>query len=576
MKKILIFSFTVLGFSSLVSQVVVTRELAMSFYGNEFFIGWILFCWLIGTAVGSALGSRATAEVRSLSRLLGLCHGLSALLFPLAIFLVRSGKMILATPPGSIPALSPSLIYSFAVLVPLCGVMGIQFTAAARVRASGDSRGDAAQMVGGAYLWECLGFVTGGIAFSFFLVFANEFRVAAILAILNFTAASLILNLAGEKRSHQLAMALLGLIFLIGLVVGSSAIQQKTSQFRFPNEKLLVTRNTIHGNVSVTRLGRQHDFYQNGLLLGADQADLASEYLVHFPMLAHSSPRRILILGTGFNGPLEEILKHAPAEVVSVELDPAIAKIAAGFLSEGPKKALIDPRVKFRSRDPLDFLRTEGGIFDVIISNFPDPVSVLVNRNYTERFFRLVRSHLAPDGIFATHITFAADFTTPVLARFGASVDATLRQVFPFVRILPEDTLFFIASANASLAWDAKVMAGRLLERKVRTDFVTADFIRYRLENDRVARVAAVFRNAAVKITNTDLRPRVCYFAFLRWLSQFDPHVSGGFSVLGGVPFSAILGLFLLVILFFGSWAKGFEKRTQRLALLRDFFTFIL
>ena len=102
MKKILILSFAVLGFSSLVSQVVVIRELAMSFYGNEFFIGWVLFCWLLGTSLGSVLGSKISRDAKKAFRSLAVCHVLTAFFFPAAIVLIRSGKLILGTPGGAL------------------------------------------------------------------------------------------------------------------------------------------------------------------------------------------------------------------------------------------------------------------------------------------------------------------------------------------------------------------------------------------------------------------------------------------------------------------------------------------
>jgi spermidine synthase len=569
MKKILTFSLGVLGFSSLVSQVIIARELAMSFYANEFFIGWVLFCWLLGTAAGSVLGSRPSGDAHGAYRLLAICHFLIALFFPFVIILIRSGKWILRTPAGAIPELFPSLVYSFAILVPLCGILGMQFAVAAkgwRIQEPGE---DSARAVGGAYLRECLGFVAGGAVFSFFLIFANEFRVAAVLAFLNLAAAGLVSDAAfGNKMKLRWAPFAVAGLLTAGLFFSSAPLQQRTSQFRFPNETLLQTRNTVHGNVSVTQLGRQYNFYQNGLLLGADRADLESEYLVHFPMLAHPSPKKILLLGTGFNGPIEQILKYGPSEVVSAELDPELLKIATGFLPDDLRKALDDPRVKVRGQDPLDFLRSENGIFDVIIANFPDPVSVLINRNYTERFFRLVRARLAPDGFFATHITFAANFVTPELERLGSSVYGTLGQVFPVVRVLPEDTLFFLVAGEAASSWDAPKMAQRLSGRKVRTDFVTADLIRYRLENDRVERVKTAFRTAAGKTRNTDLHPRACYFSFLRWLGRFDPDISKPFLFLAKIPFSAILGASLLMILLSGLFVKGPEKQLRRLSLI--------
>jgi spermidine synthase len=567
MKKILILSFVILGFSSLISQVVVIRELAMSFYANEFFIGWVLFCWLLGTALGSALGSRRSHDAKSVFRSLAICHMLAAFLFPFAIILIRSGKPLLGTVGGALPEFIPSLLYSLVTLVPLCGVLGIQFAVAARAQAFQEAEGESARGVGWAYLWECLGFIAGGSAFSFVLVFANEFRVAAILAVLNLAIAAGVFHVFFRKKKRILGpLVLLAIIFPVWLFMSSGSLQQQTSQLRFPNETLLRTENTLHGNVSVTRLGPQYNFYQSGLLLGADREDLASEYLVHFPMLAHPAPQKILLLGTGFNGPLQQILKYGPQEVRAVELDPDLLKIVAGFLPQDLQSVLRDPRVRLGAADPRDFLKGENEKFDVIIANFPDPSSVLVNRNYTEQFFRSVRSHLLSEGVFATHITFSANTLTPESERLGSSVYATLSQVFPSVKVLPEDTLFFLASTEKAASLNPKEMIERLSERKIRTDFVTPDQIRYRFTNDRVERVAAAFSNAIWKTKNTDLRPRACYFEFLRWLSQFNPKIAKTFFGLATIPSPVILGVGLIAVLFLLAFSRGPQNGIRRLA----------
>ncbi len=567
MKKILGLSFGILGFSSLISQVVVIRELAMSFYANEFFIGWVLFCWLLGTALGSVLGSRLSRDAKSAFRMLGICHVLVAVLFPITITLIRSGKLILGTPPGALPGFLPSLFFSLAVLVPLCGVLGMQFAIAARAQRAQPWEGEQGPEVGWAYLWECLGFIAGGAVFSLVLVFANEFRVAAILAILNLAVACGISRLVFEKtKKGGWLLALVAILFSAWFFISSSFLQQETSQRRFPNETLLRTENTVHGNVSVTRLGSQYNFYQSGLLLGAAREDLASEYLIHFPMLSHPAPQKVLLLGTGFNGPLQQILRHGPQEVRAVELDPEFLKIAREFLPEDLQATLRDPRVRLEAADPRGFLREEGEKFDVIIANFPDPASVLINRNYTEQFFRSIRDRLSAGGVFATHITFAANTLTPELERLGSSVYATLNQVFPSVQVLPEDTLFFLASAGGASSFGPQEMIDRLSKRKINPDYVTPDQIRDRLTNDRVERVTTAFRNSIWKTKNTDLRPRTCYFMFLRWLSQFDPRITKAFFFWATVPFPVILAVGLCGVLLFGIFSKEPEARMQKLA----------
>ena len=567
MKKILGLSFGVLGFSSLISQVVVIRELAMSFYANEFFIGWVLFCWLLGTALGSALGSRRSHDAKRAFRSLAICHILVAFLFPFAIILIRSGKPLLGTVGGALPEFIPSLLYSLVALVPLCAVFGIQFAVAARAQAFQGAEGESARALGWAYFWECLGFIAGGSAFSFVLVFANEFRVAAILAVLNLVIAGGVSHIfLKEKKKARWFLVLLTILFPAGLFISSGSLQQQTSQLRFPNEMLIRTENTLHGNVSVTRLGPQYNFYQSGLLMGADREDLASEFLVHFPMLAHPAPQKVLLLGTGFNGPLQQILKYGPREVRAVELDPESLKIVTGFLPEDLQATLRDPRVRLGAADPRDFLRGEREKFDVIIANFPDPASVLVNRNYTEQFFRSVRSHLSADGVFATHITFSENTLTPEMERLGSSVYATLTRVFPSVKVLPEDTLFFLASVEKSSSVDLKAMTDRLSERKIKTDFVTADQIRYRFTNDRVERVATAFSNSIWKTKNTDLRPRTCYFEFLRWLSQFNPKIAQTFFFLVTIPSPVILAASLFAILFLLAFSRRPQNGIRKLA----------
>jgi len=173
MRKTFFFSLLVLGFSSVISQVVVIRELAMSFYANEFFIGWILFCWLLGTGLGSAYGVHCAREAHKAFRSLVFCHLLVSVLFPLAIVLIRLGKPIFGTPAGAFPELLPSLLGSLAALMPLCAVLGIQFTVAAKVWIFQAPENEPSRVVSRAYLWECLGFIAGGILFSFLLVFAN-------------------------------------------------------------------------------------------------------------------------------------------------------------------------------------------------------------------------------------------------------------------------------------------------------------------------------------------------------------------------------------------------------------------
>ena len=53
--KSLTFPFLTFGFTSVMAQIILMRELVILFYGNELSLGTMLGVWLLWTAVGSAL-----------------------------------------------------------------------------------------------------------------------------------------------------------------------------------------------------------------------------------------------------------------------------------------------------------------------------------------------------------------------------------------------------------------------------------------------------------------------------------------------------------------------------------------
>lgn len=544
LRKIVPFSLLVLGFSSIVVQVVAIRELAAGFYGNEFFIGWTLFSWLFWTGLGSAYASSRRSKTGSLPDAAALCSVLAAVLAFLTVILIRCNRLILGHAPGTLPDLIPSLIYSFVAVGPLCFVLGEQFSILVRIFFSSKAGLDPARVTGRAYFLETAGFILGGVVFSFFLVRSGALTVMSVVMGANFLVAALIMN-RGRRNLARAAWVIFS--FLVTLAVLTSGwLEKSTLQFRFKSEELVASKNTLRGNIAVTRLKDQHNFYQNGMLLGADREEQASEYLVHFPMLAHPAPRKVLLLGTGLNGPLMEILKHEPEEVVAVDLDPEFTDLAARYLPSDLRKVLADRRIRFWHGDSRFFFRDSRDRFDVIIANFPDPLSILVNRNYTGEFFGQAREHLAAGGVFATHLGFAANYVTPELERLGTSIYATLRKAFDTVKVLPEDTVYFLASSKGPEFTETGPMIERLRERRIAPGFVTADYLRYRFTNDRVDQVTTVFNNSVWKVKNLDFRPQGYYFAFARWLSQFHSRAAGVLLRITEIPFAVVLIAFIL------------------------------
>ena len=159
------------------------------------------------------------------------------------------------------------------------------------------------------------------------------------------------------------------------------------------------------------------------------------EMLVHVPLLAHGAVRRVLIIGGGDGGSLEETLKHRDVErVTMVELDPVVIELSRRFLPAIGGDAFDDPRTELVIGNGLDFVAEGRGRFDLIIVDSTDPVGpgkVL----FTEAFYRNCRACLEPGGILVTQnsVPFlqpeAVGEPIPVLKRLFADATCYLAAV---------------------------------------------------------------------------------------------------------------------------------------------------
>jgi spermidine synthase len=125
------------------------------------------------------------------------------------------------------------------------------------------------------------------------------------------------------------------------------------------------------------------------------------EMIVHVPMLAVGKPKRVLIVGGGDGGSLQQVLRYPSVEeAVVCELDQRVVDLSREhFASFGDP--WVDPRAKLLVRDAFGFLEENPGQFDVIISDTTDPIG-MAERLFSDEFYRLVVRALTPGGAAAT------------------------------------------------------------------------------------------------------------------------------------------------------------------------------
>lgn len=125
------------------------------------------------------------------------------------------------------------------------------------------------------------------------------------------------------------------------------------------------------------------------------------EMFAHVPLLAHGAVRRVLIIGGGDGGLLEEVLKHNVEHVTEVELDGGVVEVSKEHLSSICGQAYDDPRVNLVIGDGAKFVAETGQKFDVVLVDSTDPIgpgAVL----FTREFYGHCKDLLTPGGILVT------------------------------------------------------------------------------------------------------------------------------------------------------------------------------
>ncbi|MBB4314967.1 polyamine aminopropyltransferase [Roseospira marina] len=125
------------------------------------------------------------------------------------------------------------------------------------------------------------------------------------------------------------------------------------------------------------------------------------EMMVHVPIVGHGSAQRVCIVGGGDGGCLREALKHPGVAPTLVEIDAGVVEFSKQWMPAIGKTALEDPRARIVIADGVDFMKTSGETFDVIIVDSTDPHGpgeVL----FTQDFYADCHARLSERGILVT------------------------------------------------------------------------------------------------------------------------------------------------------------------------------
>ena len=124
------------------------------------------------------------------------------------------------------------------------------------------------------------------------------------------------------------------------------------------------------------------------------------EMIAHVPLVAHGTPRRVLIIGAGDGGVLRRVLQHRSVQAVTmVEIDGAVIRLAREFMPGIAGDAWDDPRASVIVGDGIAYVAGAApASYDVIIVDSTDPAGV-GEALFTAEFYAGCARLLAAGGI---------------------------------------------------------------------------------------------------------------------------------------------------------------------------------
>ncbi len=567
----LLLVFISVGFSAMMSQIVLLRELIILFTGNELTLGIILGLWLLGTAFGSGVVGRLSSRLSHPLFAFVSLQILMVLLLPLTIVFIRMSRLLFSITTGEIISPFYILLIPFIALLPICTIVGFLYTLGCKLLSSKSP--DHSEIPGQVYFFEAIGSgVAGFIASMILFRFLNNFQIATIICSLMILTIAFIFIFYLEKS--KLAVGSISVAMIIGLTAIFPKIDHSVNKKAWGSLNLLKLKTTIYGNLAVTKMGDSISFYENGTLLFTHPDYMYAEESVHFAMLEHPAPGKVLLIGGNVVGSLKQILKHPGVDDVDfVLLDPASIKLSQKFL-EGTNEMLADPRVNVWFEDGRLFVKETAEKYDVIIINLPSPQTMMINRFYTIEFYQLVRQRLNPNGIISFSIPAAETTLSNEQAEFLSCLYRTLNTAFEDIILIPGYSVHFVACNSKNvLTTDYQILIDRIHTRNLNTKFVQDYYIRFRLSPNQTHNIYQQITTQKHSILNKDFRPIAYFHNIYLWFSSFNKELIGtsgqflNFSkrVMFLILLPSLLFLFILKYLFKNH--TGFKQLTIYFAI---------
>ncbi len=538
-----------LGITTMVTQIIVLREFMSVFQGNELILGLIMASWMLLTGTGAWLG-KASLKLHNPIAFISTSILILGVLPLILIFLLHFLKNLVFIP-GSLPGLTCIFISTFLLLLPFCFLSGYSFS----FYSFYISKKYQSNQISRVYTWESLGSLAGGFVFSTFLVYIfKSMQILSIVLLLNALLVFFFLNY-GNKNIFSNSFSFLLILLAIAIFLLPS--DKYLKHFLYKNQDIVWLKDTPYGNLVVTKLGDQLNFYENNTLIFNTLNVISNEENVHYAMVQREHPMDILVLSGALSGLVPEILKYKVNAVDYVEINPWIIKAEKTFAPGSNEKG-----INIIIQDARRYLSKCKNKYDVVLINLPPPSSAQLNRYYSLEFFNELKSVLNPGGLISVSLPSSPNYSGKEEKDLHGLLYHTLKTVFTNVMIIQGEKDYFLASGEKL----SLHIAALVKKRGIQNEYVSE----YYLDDDLLKARSDIITDKLKQYDqlNTDFNP-IAYFKLMGYRLSFNNRSARPLAIIILLAFIGVV--FSLRTITAGMFAAGYSGIALEVLLLLSF-----
>lgn len=262
------------------------------------------------------------------------------------------------------------------------------------------------------FSFDYIGGLVGAIAFPLVLIpKLGYFSTSFLCGLLNIAAALLIMLKYGKRihhvRIYNMAGILLSAAMFLGIIFSDNISYSIESGLY--QDRIILIEQTPYQKIVMTK----HKDDVRLFIDGNCQFSTVDEYryheaLVHVPMNQLKKRESVLILGGGDGLAVREVLKYDDVRQIDlVDLDAEMIRICStnADIAAINENSLISDKLNVHIMDAFEYLETCEDQYDLIIVDLPDPNSEVLNKLYSNIFYRMCGGCLDPDGVLVVQST---------------------------------------------------------------------------------------------------------------------------------------------------------------------------